>query len=95
MSKVGEVERKTQARVIQLLKNKFRYEYFGNWHDRVNNSNIEESILRSYLIKQKYSETLINKALYELNKIAGDQSKSLYDTNKAVYELLRYGIKEK
>lgn len=95
MSKVGEIERKTQTRVIQLLQNKFGYEYLGNWHDRVNNSNIEESILRSYLIKQKYSETLINKALYELNKIAGDQSKSLYDTNKAVYELLRYGIKEK
>lgn len=95
MSKVGEIERATQSRVIKLLQNKFGYEYLGNWHDRVNNSNIEESILRSYLIKQKYSETLINKAFYELNKIAGDQSKSLYDTNKAVYELIRYGIKEK
>ncbi|HYU73265.1 MAG TPA: type I restriction endonuclease subunit R, partial [Ktedonobacteraceae bacterium] len=30
--------------------------------------------------------------LYELNKVAGDQTRSLYDINKAVYSLLRYGV---
>jgi type I restriction enzyme R subunit len=43
--------------------------------------------------KQSYSDNLINKALYELKKVADDQSKSLYDINKAVYSLLRYGVK--
>ncbi|MEH2378569.1 MAG: hypothetical protein V7K27_06645 [Nostoc sp.] len=39
--------------------------------------------------KQGYSDRLrlITKALYELNKVAGDQSKSLYDINKEVYSL--------
>ncbi|HEY9299037.1 MAG TPA: hypothetical protein VIQ31_22320 [Phormidium sp.] len=31
--------------------------------------------------------------MYELKKVADDQSKSLYDINKAVYSLLRYGVK--
>ena len=33
--------------------------------------------------------------LYELEKAAGDTSKSLYDRNRAVYDLLRYGVKVK
>ena len=38
-------------------------------------------------------DDLINRALYKLNQAAGDQSKSLYDVNKAVYSLLRYGVR--
>jgi type I restriction enzyme, R subunit len=38
---------------------------------------------------------LINRALFELGKVAGDQSRSLYDINRSVYELLRYGVKVK
>ena len=30
--------------------------------------------------------------MYELDKTAGDQNKSLYDVNKDVYTLLRYGV---
>ena len=33
--------------------------------------------------------------LYELDKAAGDTSKSLYDRNRDVYDLLRYGVKVK
>jgi type I restriction enzyme, R subunit len=40
-------------------------------------------------------ESLIGKVLYQLEKAAGDTSKSLYDRNRAVYELLRYGVKVK
>ncbi|MBA2392640.1 MAG: type I restriction endonuclease subunit R, partial [Ktedonobacteraceae bacterium] len=36
---------------------------------------------------------LINKALDKLNKEAGNQIRSLYDINKEVYGLLRYGVK--
>ncbi|WP_372922252.1 type I restriction endonuclease subunit R [Roseovarius sp.] len=40
-------------------------------------------------------EALITRALHVLCKAAGDASKSLYDRNRAVYELLRYGVKVK
>jgi type I restriction enzyme R subunit len=36
--------------------------------------------------------TLANRALHVLGKTAGDAGKSLYDRNRAVYELLRYGV---
>src|SRR2546430_10844283 len=56
------------------------------------NSNIEERYLRPFLKRKGYSDALISKALYELNKVAGDQTRSLYDINKSVYGLLRYGV---
>lgn len=91
MSKIGQLERVTQNRVVELFQEKLNYRYLGNWEDREDNSNIEEKILNDYL-KNKYSNNLIVKALYEFNKTAGDQSKSLYDVNKAVYSMLRYGV---
>jgi len=93
MSSVGEIEKKTQNRVIKLFQDTLDYDYLGNWKDREDNSNIEEKYLNQYLINQGYSDTLIKKALYELNKVAGDQNSSLYDINKEIYSLLRYGVK--
>ncbi|MEH1931202.1 type I restriction endonuclease [Nostoc sp.] len=94
MSKVGQRERLTQNRIVQLFQQQLNYRYLGNWHYRPNNSNIETEILSTFLgDKQGYSNSLITKALYELNKVAGD--KSLYDINKEVYSLLRYGVKVK
>ncbi len=95
MDKVGALERITQNRVVKLFEQQLKYCYLGNWQDRPNNSNIEADILQAYLARQGYSQTLINKALYELNKVATDQTKSLYDINQEVYGLLRYGIKVK
>ncbi|MEH1984618.1 type I restriction endonuclease subunit R [Nostoc sp.] len=96
MSKVGQRERQTQNRIVQLFEQQLKYRYLGDWHDRPNNSNIETDILSTFLRdKQGYSNSLITKALYELNKVAGDQSKSLYDINKQVYSLLRYGVNVK
>src|SRR5437773_2787109 len=95
MSKVGQKERATQNRIIKLFQHKLGYTYLGNWEERYNNSNIEEEGLRSFLKRQGYSDTLISRALYELDKVAGDQTRSLYDINKAVYSLLRYGVKVK
>ena len=96
MSKVGQRERLTQNRIVQLFQQQLKYRYLGDWHDRPNNSNIETEILSTFLRdKQGHSDRLITKALYELNKVAGDQSKSLYDINKEVYSLLRYGVKVK
>lgn len=90
---VGERERATQDRVIALFEHALGYEYLGDWSDRPENSNIEESLLRPFLVSQGYSDVIITKAIHELKKVAWDQSKTLYDTNKAVYTMLRYGIK--
>jgi type I restriction enzyme R subunit len=92
MSKVGQIERLTQDRVVKLFREKLGYAYLGNWEDRPDNNNIAEVHLRNYLKRRRYSPELIERALFELHKFAGDQSKSLYDINKAVYNLLRYGV---
>ena len=95
LSTVGQIERKTQNRVVQLFRERLGYDYLGNWIDRKDNRNIEAGLLRAFLTKQRHDDNLIGRALYLLDKEAGDQSKSLYDRNKAVYELLRYGVKVK
>ena len=89
---VGQIERKTQDRVVTLFQDQLGYDYLGNWSDRPSNRNIEENLLRGFL-KDRYDAELVNRALYELGKVAGDQSKSLYDRNRAVYEMLRYDVK--
>src|SRR6266581_1135835 len=93
MSTVGQIERATQNRVIKLIREQLGYTYLGNWEVRQDNSNIEERYLRRFLERQGYNDALISKALFELNKVAGDQVRSLYDINKDVYGLLRYGVK--
>ncbi|WP_407356521.1 type I restriction endonuclease subunit R [Methanolobus sp. WCC5] len=98
MNTVGQRERQTQNRVVKLFSDKkiLDYKYLGNWQDRENNRNIEECYLIPFLRdEQGYDESLVTKALYELNKVAGDQSRRLYDTNKDVYSMLRYGVKVK
>ena len=93
MGTVGQIEKKTQVRVVALFRERLGYDYLGNWIDGPGNANIELELLRAWLKKQGMAATLINRALYELDKAAGDASKHLYDRNKAVYEMLRYGMK--
>lgn len=93
MGTVGQKERLTQNRIVRLFQDSLKYDYLGNWEKDRENHNIEEHYLRAFWKKKRVSETLANKALYELNKVAGDQTKSLYDVNKEVYGLLRYGLK--
>jgi len=95
MSKVGEVERRTQKRVVGLFREMLGYTYLGDWQDRPVNSNIEEGLLRPYLEEQGYDPDLISRAIYVLTKTAGDQSRDLYYVNRDVYDLLRYGVKVK
>jgi len=95
MSGVGQIEKRTQQRVVKLFRDALGYDYLGDWSDREGNSNIEETYLHAFLEKNGHNETLIGRALYVLAKAAGDTSRSLYDRNKDVYELLRYGVKVK
>ena len=92
---VGQKERKTQNRIVKLLREELGYTYLGNWEEREGNSNVEEELLNKFLKKQKYSDALIKKALHEIKQVSSDQNRSLYDVNKDVYTLLRYGIQVK
>ena len=91
---VGQAERKTQNRIIELFVKKLGYAYLGSWEDR-ENSNVEDKFLTQFLQKQNYSDVLIGKALFELQQVAQNQNKGLYDINKEVYSLLRYGVQVK
>lgn len=92
MSGVGTPEKQTQARIIKLFTEKLGYRYLGDWSDRPNNSNIEETLLTAHLSKVGYSEAKISRALFLLRRAANNSQGSLYDNNKAVYSLLRYGV---
>lgn len=95
MTTVGDIERLTQNRVVALFQTHLGYDYLGNWEDREINGNIETKILHQYLLKRGYSQLLIIKAIHELTRAVTNQSKSLYDLNKDVYSLLRYGVNVK
>jgi len=95
MSDIGDKERVTQNRVVALFRDTLKYGYLGNWEEREDNRNIEPDLLRAWLKKEGVDDALITRALHVLDKTAGDTSKSLYDRNRAVYELLRYGVKVK
>jgi type I restriction enzyme, R subunit len=92
---IGQKERDTQNRVIELFRTELGYDYLGNWMDRANNSNVEVSFLSGYLKKAGYSESLISSAIFELQKEADNRNDSLYTVNQRVYSLLRYGVKVK
>ena len=95
MSKVGQKERTTQNRIVQLFQQQLQYGYLGNWEDREANSNIEERELRKYL-QSKYSDGLITKAIFALKKEANiNTNEDLYNPNKEVYSMLRYGTSKK
>ena len=93
--KVGQVERKTQNRVVELFKNVLNYQYLGNWQDREDNSNVEVDLLKQYL-NGKYSDVLIQKAVNEFKKACMlPAGSNFFEVNKEVYSLLRYGVKVK
>jgi type I restriction enzyme, R subunit len=100
MSKIGEAERRTQQRVARVFVDELGYEHLGNLSDS-NNRNIIEAQLEHFLwTYQGYAEredgdAIMGRAIAEVVKVAGNTSQSLYDRNRAVYELLRYGVKVK
>lgn len=96
MSKVGQIERATQNRVVKLFQEVLHYGYLGNLEKEEDNSNINEALLTAYLTKKGHSENLIGKVLYEFKKIATiNTNDDLYQANKTVYAALRYGINVK
>lgn len=96
MTDPGALEIRTQKRLLGLFKDHLGYRYLGFWKDRENNSNIEETILRKWLSGRGYGDKIITKVIREIDKAkALDGGRTLYDANKDVYGLLRYGVKVK
>ena len=94
MSAIGEREIRTQRRVVDFFTAGLDYAYLGNWKDRADNSNVEQNLLTDWLNGQGHSDQVVSKVLFQLDKaavLAG--SKNLYDANREVYGLLRYGVK--
>ena len=92
MNNINEKEIITQERVLhKIFEKKLRYEYLGNFKDRENNSNIEEKLLLKFLVK-KYPEEIAKKAIAKLKQVAHNETRSLYEVNKEVYNMLKYGI---
>lgn len=96
MSNVGQIERKAQDRVVQLFTQHLGYEYLGNWGSREGNSNIEVGLLTKNLNARGFDDNLITRTLEQLTKAAAvGPGHDLYEANRDVYRLLRYGVKVK
>lgn len=89
---VGQIERATQNRIVALFRDRLKYDYLGNWEDRLDNSNIEEGAVQKYLSGRGYNDTLIARALDKLRTTANNYAETLYTNNQNVYKLLRYGV---
>jgi len=92
---IGQLERITQNRVVALFRDQLQYAYLGNWEEHIGNRNIEEELLRAFLKDQGHDQAIIDRALFLLQREAGDTSKSLYDRNRGVNDMLRYAVKIK
>ncbi|MDO0925926.1 HsdR family type I site-specific deoxyribonuclease [Streptomyces sp. TG1A-8] len=96
MSDVGQVEREAQNRVVRLFEKRLDYRYQGSWECRDGNSHIEVELLDANLRARGYDGVLVGKAIERLKKAAAlGGGRNLYEANRDVYELLRYGVKVK
>lgn len=95
MSEIGEPERKTQERMLDLLArgdDNLGWEYLGDWHKRADNTSIEEEYLRHWLLSRGYEADVVTKAIAELKRAARMDGVKLYEANMAFYEMLRFGV---
>jgi len=89
---IGQSERETQDRILTLFRDELGYRYLGDWTDRDDNSNIEESLVTAYLTRSGYNPAQIARALHLLHTEADNPTRDVYHNNQAVYSLLRYGV---
>lgn len=86
-----DLERKQlQQRVKSWIINDLGYTFLGNLEDQ-ENSAIKVDLLIANLVKRGYKKEQIDKAVSELTDLYKNQVNSLYQINKEIYSLLRYG----
>ena len=94
MNTTGQQEFFTQRRVIAFFQSALGYVSLGDWKNRPDNSKVEGKYLTDWLKSRGHSDQVINRTLFEVGKAADlGGSKTLYDANREVYGLLRYGVK--
>ena len=94
MKTVGDTEGRIQGRLVTFFQDALGYEYLGDWQSRENNSNIDKTLLAEWLRTQRHSDRIIKKVLDKLKRAADvGGTKTLYDANRKIYDLLRYGAK--
>ena len=90
---VGLYERSTQQGVVEFFQDALGYTYLGNWHRRTGNANLEKKLLAAWLGQRGHDEVIISKTLRELDRaVAVGGVRTLYEANRELYELLRYGV---
>ena len=83
MSVVGQIERKTQDRVVELFRDQLDYDYAGSWEYREDNSHVEVDLLAQNLLARGYDTALADKAIAELKKAASlGGGRTLYEANR-------------
>lgn len=92
MSDISKSERATQNRVVAMFRDELGYDYLGDWSDRANNRQVEDSLLTDWLTRRGYRRAQIGIALHKLHTEANNPTRTLYENNHAVYQLLRYGV---
>ena len=83
-------EEKLQERVIGWLKDSLGYTYIGNLENE-DNEPVKADLLTENLKKRGYEEGVIKQAIAKLQRQCSSAMVDLYDANKAIYSLLRYG----
>ncbi|WP_138422376.1 type I restriction endonuclease subunit R [Maritimibacter alexandrii] len=99
MPQIGEAERRAQNRLIGLLTDRqtdgpggLGWRYLGDWHTREGNANIEDELLRPWLLSRGYEEEVVAQAITKLKREARMEGVKLYEANKVFYDALRYGV---
>jgi len=91
---VNKLEKATQERIISLFTDQLGYTSLGNLKSK-KCVNIEEYLLREYLTRQKYTKEQVNRVFDKLSVCRHCGGQKLYEVNREMYVLLRYGIKVK
>ena len=93
MFRIDPTEKITQSRVVKFFVGKLHYTYLGDLHDSENSNIMQERLYTCLTKKSGYSDKLAWRAMDELIRTAGNLAHGLYDANKEVYRLLKYGAK--
>ena len=92
MSDIGKPERATQNRIIAAVPGSSCTTATSATGPIASNRHIEEGLLADWLKRRGHTPEQIGRALDLLGREANNPTRSLYDNNKAVYSLLRYGV---
>ena len=92
MNTVGQIEKRTQARVVALLRDRLHYTYLDNWIDRAGNTNIESERLTAWFASRGVASALASRALFELQGTHKGDEQAMLDDIGAIAGMERMAI---